>query len=174
MTEVIADELNKEGGPQNAKLVALSGPTHAEEVALDLPTTSVSACPDEAAAEYVQDVFSNTCMRVYTNPDIKGVEPEYVESDWDRLFAGLDAGRYDIVCNGVEVTDERAKTYDFTEPYGYIHTALAVRKDNDCLLYTSKPGDVLCTLSERKRGICHAVNLCAPPLWHQCAGTSAG
>ena len=37
-----------------------------------------------------------------------GVEPEYVESDWDSLFAGLDAGRYDIVCNGVEVTDERA------------------------------------------------------------------
>ena len=58
------------------------------------------------------------------------VEPEYVESDWDSLFAGLDAGRFDIVCNGVEVTDERAKTYDFTTPYGYIHTALAVRKDN--------------------------------------------
>ena len=60
-----------------------------------------------------------------------GVEPEYVESDWDSLFAGLDAGRFDIVCNGVEVTDERAKTYDFTTPYGYIHTALAVRKDNE-------------------------------------------
>ena len=60
-----------------------------------------------------------------------GVEPEYVESDWDSLFAGLDAGRFDMVCNGVEVTDERALTYDFTTPYGYIHTALAVRKDND-------------------------------------------
>ena len=60
-----------------------------------------------------------------------GVEPEYVESDWDSLFAGLDAGRFDIVCNGVEVTDERAKTYNFTTPYGYIHTALAVRKDNE-------------------------------------------
>ena len=60
-----------------------------------------------------------------------GVEPEYVESDWDSLFAGLDAGRYDLVCNGVEVTDERALTYDFTTPYGYIHTALAVRKDNE-------------------------------------------
>ena len=58
-----------------------------------------------------------------------GVEPEYVESDWDSLFAGLDAGRYDLVCNGVEVTEERAKTYDFTTPYGYIHT---------CLLYTSR------------------------------------
>ena len=60
-----------------------------------------------------------------------GVEPEYVESDWDSLFAGLDAGRFDMVCNGVEVTDERALTYDFTTPYGYIHPALAVRKDND-------------------------------------------
>ena len=62
-----------------------------------------------------------------------GVEPEYVESDLDSLFAGLDAGRYDLVCNGVEVTEERAKTYDFTTPYGYIHTALAVKKDNDTI-----------------------------------------
>lgn len=60
-----------------------------------------------------------------------GVEPEYVESDWDSLFAGLDAGRYDLVCNGVEVTEERSKTYDFTTPYGYIHTAIAVRSDNE-------------------------------------------
>lgn len=59
-----------------------------------------------------------------------GVEPEYVESDWDSLFAGMDSGRYDIVCNGVEITEEREKTYDFTTPYGYIHTAIAVRKDN--------------------------------------------
>ena len=62
-----------------------------------------------------------------------GVEPEYVESDWDSLFAGMDAGRYDMVCNGVEVTEERSKTYDFTAPYGYIHTALAVKKDNDSI-----------------------------------------
>ena len=62
-----------------------------------------------------------------------GVEPEYVESDWDSLFAGMDAGRYDLVCNGVEVTDERSKTYDFTTPYGYIHTALAVKRDNDTI-----------------------------------------
>lgn len=59
-----------------------------------------------------------------------GVEPEYVEGEWDGLFAGLEAGRYDIVCNGVEVTEERTKSYDFSEPYAYIHTALAVRSDN--------------------------------------------
>lgn len=69
MTEVIADELG-----EGAKLVALSGPTHAEEVANDLPTTIVSASNDEMSAKKIQDVFANTCMRVYTNHDILGVE----------------------------------------------------------------------------------------------------
>ena len=74
MTEVLADELGKAGGPKNFRLVALSGPTHAEEVAIDLPTTIVSASPDAEAAQLVQETFTSTCMRVYTNPDIKGVE----------------------------------------------------------------------------------------------------
>lgn len=74
MTEVIRDELNKKGGLENVKLVALSGPTHAEEVAIDLPTTIVSACPDLNTAQYVQQIFMNPKFRVYTNTDIHGVE----------------------------------------------------------------------------------------------------
>lgn len=74
MTEVIRDELDKKGGLANVKLVALSGPTHAEEVAVDLPTTIVSACPDLEVAKYVQKVFMNPKFRVYTNTDIHGVE----------------------------------------------------------------------------------------------------
>ena len=70
MTEIIADELKNPA----VKLVALSGPTHAEEVAKDLPTTIVSACEDLAVAKRVQEVFGNTCMRVYTNDDVLGVE----------------------------------------------------------------------------------------------------
>ena len=70
MTQIIADELKNPA----AKLVALSGPTHAEEVAKDLPTTIVSACEDLTAAERVQQVFGNTCMRVYTIDDVLGVE----------------------------------------------------------------------------------------------------
>ena len=70
MTQIIADELKN----PTVKLVALSGPTHAEEVAKDLPTTIVSACEDLEAAKYVQNVFGNTCMRVYTNDDVQGVE----------------------------------------------------------------------------------------------------
>ena len=69
-TEIIADELKN----PTVKLVALSGPTHAEEVAKDLPTTIVSACADMEAAKFVQEVFGNTCMRVYTNDDVRGVE----------------------------------------------------------------------------------------------------
>ena len=74
MTEILADELGKEGGPKGVRLVALSGPTHAEEVAIDLPTTIVSASKDMKAARFVQTVFTNNVMRVYTNEDIKGVE----------------------------------------------------------------------------------------------------
>ncbi len=68
MSEVINEEI-----PQ-ATVVALSGPTHAEEVANDLPTTIVSACKDISIAETVQKVFTNPVMRVYTNIDVKGVE----------------------------------------------------------------------------------------------------
>ena len=70
MTQIIADEVKN----PTVKLVALSGPTHAEEVAKDLPTTIVSACEDEETARLVQEVFSSTCMRVYTNKDVLGVE----------------------------------------------------------------------------------------------------
>ncbi len=59
-----------------------------------------------------------------------GVEAEFVEGEWEGLFMGLDNGRYDAVINGVEVTDERAEKYDFSDPYGYIHTALIVKNSN--------------------------------------------
>ena len=60
-----------------------------------------------------------------------GVEATFVEGEWDGLFAGMDAGRYDIVVNGVDITEERAQKYDFTEPYAYNRTAIIVTKDND-------------------------------------------
>ena len=62
-----------------------------------------------------------------------GVSVNFVEGEWDGLFAGLDSGRYDIVVNGVEETDERKIKYDFSAPYAYIKTALIVRDDNDSI-----------------------------------------
>ena len=88
MTEIIADELKN----PTVKLVALSGPTHAEEVAKDLPTTIVSACTDLAAAETVQAVFSNTCLRVYTNEDVLGVELCGAMKNVIALASGVAAG----------------------------------------------------------------------------------
>ena len=92
MTEVLADELGKEGGPKGVRLVALSGPTHAEEVSIDLPTTIVSASPDAEAAKLVQAVFTNNCMRVYTNPDCKGVELSGAMKNVIALGVGISTG----------------------------------------------------------------------------------
>ncbi len=68
LSEVIKEELPL------ARVVVLSGPTHAEEVAVDMPTAIVSASEDALAAEEVQKAFSNKTFRVYTNDDVVGVE----------------------------------------------------------------------------------------------------
>jgi cystine transport system substrate-binding protein len=62
--------------------------------------------------------------------EILGVEADIIEAPWDGLFAGMSAGTYDIVVNGVDVTEERSKTYDFTDPYAYDHTVLVVKAGN--------------------------------------------
>ena len=69
MTQVIEEELGGKG-----RTVALSGPSHAEEVGRGAPTGCVAAARDMAAAELVQDVFMNARFRVYTNSDVLGVE----------------------------------------------------------------------------------------------------
>ena len=87
MSEVIEDVMDKK-----VRVVALSGPTHAEEVARDLPTTIVSASKDIDAAKKVQDIFMNTCMRVYTNDDVLGVELCGALKNIIALAAGISTG----------------------------------------------------------------------------------
>ncbi|MFZ5828067.1 MAG: NAD(P)H-dependent glycerol-3-phosphate dehydrogenase [Bacillota bacterium] len=68
--QVVGQEL-----PSHAeRVVALSGPNFAHEVAAGLPTGSVAACPDLSLAELVQDTLLTDRFRVYTNPDLTGVE----------------------------------------------------------------------------------------------------
>lgn len=62
-----------------------------------------------------------------------GVEPQFIEGEWDGLLAGLDAGRYDIMVNGVDITPERAEKYDFSTPYAFNRTAVITTKDNDSI-----------------------------------------
>ncbi|MCD8223388.1 MAG: transporter substrate-binding domain-containing protein [Clostridiales bacterium] len=58
-----------------------------------------------------------------------GVEVKFIEGEWDGLLAGLDDSRYDIMVNGVGITEERQEKYDFSTPYAYNRTAVIVRDD---------------------------------------------
>ena len=90
LTGVIGEEMAKLG--RAPRLVALSGPTHAEEVARDLPTTIVSASPDAQAAARIQDIFMTESLRVYTNADIRGVEVAGALKNVIALAAGIAGG----------------------------------------------------------------------------------
>lgn len=68
MSQVVYDELG------NIKLAVLSGPTIAHEVAKEIPTTAVIAAKDKRLAKLLQEIFMTRYFRIYTNPDIIGVE----------------------------------------------------------------------------------------------------
>ena len=87
LTEVIGQAVGKP-----VKLAALAGPTHAEEVARDLPTTIVATSQEDGVADLVQQVFSNPVMRVYTNDDILGTELGGALKNVIALAAGISDG----------------------------------------------------------------------------------
>lgn len=86
LSQVIKDEL-----PLNP-VVVLSGPSHAEEVAQDIPTTVVAASENIKFAENVQDLFMTNKFRVYTNDDIIGVEIGAAVKNIIALAAGISDG----------------------------------------------------------------------------------
>ena len=90
LTEVIGEELRLAG--QSNTVVALSGPTHAEEVARDLPTLIVCACEDLEAARKVQQLFDGTCIRPYVNPDARGVQICGALKNVEALAVGIARG----------------------------------------------------------------------------------
>ena len=92
LTEVIADEARKENPDIAFDIVALSGPTHAEDVAHGLPSSIVSACENEDVSRRVAAAFANTCMRVYTNTDVLGVEISGALKNIIAIAAGINRG----------------------------------------------------------------------------------
>lgn len=93
LSEVIEDVLAPDIGENAAvPVVAISGPTHAEEVAIGYPTTIVCASENEEAAKQVQKMFLGTCIRPYTNTDIKGVELCGALKNIMALACGISAG----------------------------------------------------------------------------------
>ena len=87
-SEIIHDVLKEKDLP----VVALSGPTHAEEVAIGLPTLIVSACERLPIAEEIQNIFYSSSLRVYTNQDILGVELCGALKNIIALAAGMSDG----------------------------------------------------------------------------------
>ncbi len=83
LSEVVQQELD------DVRVVALIGPSHAEEVALGMPTTVVAASTDQAAAEMVQDIFMSPRFRIYTSSDIIGAELGAALKNIIALCAGI-------------------------------------------------------------------------------------
>ena len=85
MSEVVAEETGHE-------VVVLTGPSHAEEVALGVPTGCLAACENRALAEFVQDAFMSDSFRVYTSPDPVGAELGAALKNVIALCAGITDG----------------------------------------------------------------------------------
>lgn len=90
-THLRVSEIVGEVLPENP-FVALSGPSHAEEVARDVPTAVVAASKDIEIAQIVQDLFSTDTFRVYTNTDLVGVEIGGALKNIIALAAGMNDG----------------------------------------------------------------------------------
>lgn len=91
LSEVILEEL------PDVRVVALYGPSHAEEVAIRIPTTVVAASPDMQAAMAVQELFMSTYFRVYTSSDLIGAEIGAALKNIIALCAGI--------CDGLGLGD---------------------------------------------------------------------
>lgn len=91
LTEVIEDEMERRAGCKPVT-VAVSGPTHAEEVARDMPTLIVAAGDDSEITEKVQKLFEGSCIRPYTNSDKRGVQICGALKNVEALAVGIAKG----------------------------------------------------------------------------------
>jgi glycerol-3-phosphate dehydrogenase (NAD(P)+) len=97
MTEVLEDVLGT-----RSRLAGLSGPNHAEEVGKGVPSATVVAAYDEAVGRFFQDLFMTRFFRVYTNPDVVGVELCGASKNVIAVAAGM--------CDGVGYGDNTKAT----------------------------------------------------------------
>jgi glycerol-3-phosphate dehydrogenase (NAD(P)+) len=86
LAEVLEDVL------KNNPIAVLSGPSHAEEVARNIPTSVVAACKNESVVAKIQEVFMNQTLRVYGSSDLIGVEMGGALKNVIALAAGISDG----------------------------------------------------------------------------------
>ncbi len=90
-TALTLDGVIKEELP-NARIVALSGPSHAEEVSIASPTVLVAASEEKELQDLIQETFMNECLRIYTSDDVRGVELGGALKNIIAFCAGVLAG----------------------------------------------------------------------------------
>jgi len=86
VSEIVSQET------KNCKFAVLTGPSHAEEVGLSMPTAITVACEDKNIAEFIQDLFMSSYFRVYTNDDVIGAELGGALKNIIALGAGISDG----------------------------------------------------------------------------------
>ena len=130
MSEIVAEETGK-------RVVVLTGPSHAEEVSLDIPTGLLAACEDKALAEFVQDAFMSEHLRVYTSADPVGAELGAALKNVIALCAG--------VCDGLghgDNTKAMLMTRGLTE---LARLGVAMGANKDTFTGLSGVGDLIVT-----------------------------
>ena len=88
MTDIIEEELKG----KNPQVAVLSGPSHAEEVGKGIPTTCVVSAHNKELTLYLQNIFMNPSFRVYTSPDMLGIEIGGALKNVIALAAGIADG----------------------------------------------------------------------------------
>ena len=140
MSQVVKDA----GNVDDNNIVTLYGPSHAEEVALEMPTTLVSACIDEAKAINVQQLFSSPTLRLYSNTDILGVE---LGGSLKNVFA-IAAG----ICDGIGFGDNTKAALMTRGMFEMTRLGVAMGAKRETFQGLSGIGDVIVTcLSKHSR-----------------------
>ena len=140
MSQVVKDA----GNIDDNNIVTLYGPSHAEEVALEMPTTLVSACIDEAKAKNVQQLFSSPALRIYSNTDIQGVE---LGGSLKNVFA-IAAG----ICDGIGFGDNTKAALMTRGMFEMTRLGVAMGAKRETFQGLSGIGDVIVTcLSKHSR-----------------------
>jgi glycerol-3-phosphate dehydrogenase (NAD(P)+) len=125
----------------SVRVVALSGPTHAEEVGRDLPASIVAAGADEAACRAVQDAFRSKTLRVYTSSDIVGVELGGSLKNIVAIAAG--------VCDGFGLGDNTIAALMTRGLAEMTRLGVAMGADASTFAGLSGMGDLIVTCSSR-------------------------
>ena len=131
LSEVIEEEL------PNNKVVILSGPSHAEEVAFDIPTTVVVSSKDEEAEDKVQELFITKNFRVYTNNDLVGVEIGGAVKNIIALAAG--------VCDGIGYGDNSKAALMTRGMAEIVRVGLKLGGNSETFLGLTGMGDLIVT-----------------------------